>query len=137
MVNLLFMEDSKALAGQKPIRSIYDPACGTGGMLSIAEEYLHDLNPNIKLNVFGQELNPETWAIARSDLMIKGQVERRMRKSSVTVGSAWYTCWVNAGKPNLNKIGEKTVSDSLLLAKKKEEELYQQRKEKNIKGHDD
>ena len=78
MVNLLFMEDSKALAGQKPIRSIYDPACGTGGMLSIAEEYLHDLNPNIKLNVFGQELNPETWAIARSDLMIKGQDPTRI-----------------------------------------------------------
>ncbi len=78
MVNLLFIEDSKALAGQKPIRSIYDPACGTGGMLSIAEEYLHDLNPNIKLNVFGQELNPETWAIARSDLMIKGQDPTRI-----------------------------------------------------------
>jgi type I restriction enzyme M protein len=78
MVNLLFIEDSKALAGQKPIRSIYDPACGTGGMLSIAEEYLQDLNPNIKLNVFGQELNPETWAIARSDLMIKGQDPTRI-----------------------------------------------------------
>ena len=78
MVNLLFIEDTKALAGQKPIRSIYDPACGTGGMLSIAEEYLHDLNPNIKLNVFGQELNPETWAIARSDLMIKGQDPARI-----------------------------------------------------------
>jgi type I restriction enzyme M protein len=78
MVNLLFIEDSKALAGQKPIRSIYDPACGTGGMLSIAEEYLHDLNPSIKLNVFGQELNPETWAIARSDLMIKGQDPTRI-----------------------------------------------------------
>lgn len=78
MVNLLFIEDSKALAGQKPIRSIYDPACGTGGMLSIAEDYLHDLNPKITLNVFGQELNPETWAIARSDLMIKGQDPRRI-----------------------------------------------------------
>jgi type I restriction enzyme M protein len=78
MVNLLFIEDSKALAGQKPIRSIYDPACGTGGMLSVAEEYLHDINPNITLNVFGQELNPETWAIARSDLMIKGQDPTRI-----------------------------------------------------------
>jgi len=78
MVNLLFIEDSKALSGQLPIRSIYDPACGTGGMLSIAEEHLHELNPNIKLNVFGQELNPETWAIARSDLMIKGQDPTRI-----------------------------------------------------------
>ena len=93
MVNLLFIEDSKALAGQKPIRSIYDPACGTGGMLSIAEEYLHDLNPNIKLNVFGQELNPETWAIARSDLMIKGQDPTR-----ITLGNSLNTEDGHAGK---------------------------------------
>lgn len=78
MVNLLFIEDKAALTGQKPIRSIYDPACGTGGMLSIAEEYLHNLNPNITLNVFGQELNDETWAMARSDLMIKGQDPKRI-----------------------------------------------------------
>ena len=78
MVNLLFIEDSKSLSGDKPIRSIYDPACGTGGMLSIAEEHLQDMNPNIVLNVFGQELNDETWAIARSDLMIKGQDPKRI-----------------------------------------------------------
>jgi type I restriction enzyme M protein len=93
MVNLLFIEDSKALAGQKPIRSVYDPACGTGGMLSIAEEYLHDLNPNIKLNVFGQELNPETWAIARSDLMIKGQDPTR-----ITLGNSLNNEDGHAGK---------------------------------------
>jgi type I restriction enzyme M protein len=93
MVNLLFIEDSKALAGQKPIRSIYDPACGTGGMLSIAEEYLHDLNPKIKLNVFGQELNPETWAIARSDLMIKGQDPTR-----ITLGNSLNNEDGHAGK---------------------------------------
>ena len=78
MVNLLFVEDTKALTGQKPVRTLYDPACGTGGMLSIAEEYLHNLNPNIKLEVFGQELNPETWAVSRSDLMIKGQDPARI-----------------------------------------------------------
>jgi type I restriction enzyme M protein len=70
MVNLLFIEDTKALTGQRPVRTLYDPACGTGGMLSIAQEYLHDLNPNIVLEVFGQEINPETWAVSRSDLMI-------------------------------------------------------------------
>jgi hypothetical protein len=53
------------------------------------------------------------------------------------VGSAWYTCWVNAGKPDLDKMGDKEVSDSLLLVQKKEEELYQQHKEKSVKGHDD
>lgn len=78
MVNLLFVEDTKALTGQKPVRTLYDPACGTGGMLSIAQEYLHNLNPNIKLEVFGQELNPETWAVSRSDLMIKGQDPARI-----------------------------------------------------------
>jgi type I restriction enzyme M protein len=78
MVNLLFIEDKAALTGQKPIRSIYDPACGTGGMLSVAEEYLQKLNPNIAVNVFGQELNDETWAMARSDLMIKGQDPKRI-----------------------------------------------------------
>ncbi|MEQ1666549.1 MAG: hypothetical protein ABL927_14385, partial [Bdellovibrionales bacterium] len=71
------------------------------------------------------------------DEMIKGQVERRMRKAILMVGSAWYTCWVNAGKPNLDKMGDKEVSDSLLLVQKKEEELYQQHKEKSVKGHDD
>lgn len=78
MVNLLFVEDTKALTGQKPVRTLYDPACGTGGMLSIAQEYLHDLNPKIVLEVFGQELNAETWAVSRSDLMIKGQDPTRI-----------------------------------------------------------
>lgn len=78
MVNLLFVEDKKALTGQKPVRTLYDPACGTGGMLSVAEDYLHNLNPSIKLEVFGQELNPETWAVSRSDLMIKGQDPARI-----------------------------------------------------------
>jgi len=82
MVNLLFIEDKESLSGQKPIRSIYDPACGTGGMLSIAEEHLHEMNPNIVLNVFGQELNAETWAIARSDLMIKGQDPKRITQGN-------------------------------------------------------
>jgi type I restriction enzyme M protein len=78
MVNILFSEDSKALTGTKPIRSLYDPACGTGGMLSISEEYLKQINPSIELNVFGQELNAETWAMCRSDLMIKGQDPKRI-----------------------------------------------------------
>jgi len=82
MVNLLFIEDKDSLSGQKPILSIYDPACGTGGMLSIAEEYLRELNPNVVLNVFGQELNDETWAIARSDLMIKGQDPKRITQGN-------------------------------------------------------
>jgi type I restriction enzyme M protein len=78
MVNILFAEDDAALSGAKPIRTMYDPACGTGGMLSIAQEHLHELNPNAVLEVYGQELNPETWAIARSDFMIQGQDPERI-----------------------------------------------------------
>lgn len=73
MVNLLFSEDDKALAGAKPVRTLYDPACGTGGMLTVAQEYLRELNPEAVLQVYGQELNPETWAIARSDFLIQEQ----------------------------------------------------------------
>lgn len=78
MVNILFSEDEEALTGLRPVRTLYDPACGTGGMLSIAQEHLHDLNPNAVLEVYGQELNPETWAICRSDMMIKGQDPERI-----------------------------------------------------------
>jgi type I restriction enzyme M protein len=73
MVDLLFIEDDDALRKPGIVRSLYDPACGTGGMLSVAEEYLRDLNPGADLVVFGQELNDESFAICRADMMIKGQ----------------------------------------------------------------
>jgi type I restriction enzyme M protein len=72
MVNLLLCEDSDALTKAGVIRTIYDPACGTGGMLSTAEEYLRELNSSAKLVAFGQELNPESFAVCKSDLIIKG-----------------------------------------------------------------
>jgi hypothetical protein len=73
----------------------------------------------------------------RYDLMIKGQVERRMRESIIMVGSLWYTAWVNAGKPNLDKLGAREISDSLKLQMQKEEQLYLLQKIKNAKGHED
>ena len=73
MVNLLFAEDTEVLTTKGIIRTLYDPACGTGGMLSVAEEYLRELNPDARLEEFGQELNPETYAVCRSDMMLKGQ----------------------------------------------------------------
>jgi type I restriction enzyme M protein len=73
MVNLLFIDDSDALTKKGIVKTLYDPACGTGGMLSIAEEYLHELNPDAQLELFGQELNPESYAICKSDMLIKGQ----------------------------------------------------------------
>ena len=78
MVDLLFAEDNDALTGPAPVRTVYDPAAGTGGMLTIAESYLTTLNSAARVEVYGQELNPETWAIARSDLMIKGADPDRM-----------------------------------------------------------
>ncbi|MFF9054591.1 N-6 DNA methylase [Streptomyces erythrochromogenes] len=73
MVNLLIAPDGDALTVPGAVRTVMDPACGTGGMLSAAEEYIRSLNPDATVEVYGQELNPESWAICRSDLMIKGQ----------------------------------------------------------------
>jgi len=73
MVNLLFLDDRDILTKEGIVKTLYDPACGTGGMLSIGEEYLRELNPDSRLEVFGQELNPESYAICKSDMMIKGQ----------------------------------------------------------------
>lgn len=73
MVNLLFLEDREILTKEGIVKTLYDCAAGTGGMLSIAEEYLRELNPDSRLEVFGQELNPESYAICKSDMLIKGQ----------------------------------------------------------------
>jgi type I restriction enzyme M protein len=73
MVNLLFAEDDDALSQPGVVRTLFDPACGTGGMLSVAEDHLRQLNPLARLETFGEELNAETYAICKSDLIIKGQ----------------------------------------------------------------
>lgn len=73
MVNLLFVNDKAILRKQGIVKTMYDPASGTGGMLSVAEEYMHELNPDARLEVFGQEINPESYAICKSDMLIKGQ----------------------------------------------------------------
>lgn len=73
MVNLIFIEDDDVLSKPGVVRTIYDPTAGTGGMLSIAGEHLEELNPKARLTVFGQELNPESYAICKADMLIKGQ----------------------------------------------------------------
>lgn len=73
MVNLLIAPDGDALSVPGVVRTVMDPACGTGGMLSAAEEHIRRYNADAEVAVFGQELNPESWAICRADLMIKGQ----------------------------------------------------------------
>ncbi|MAY25334.1 MAG: restriction endonuclease subunit M [Polycyclovorans sp.] len=73
MVNLIFVEDDDVLSRPGVVRTLYDPTAGTGGMLSIAGEYLAEHNPEARLTVFGQELNPESYAICKADMVIKGQ----------------------------------------------------------------
>ena len=73
MVNLIFIEDDDVLSKPGVVRTIYDPTAGTGGMLSVAGEYLEEHNPQARLTVFGQELNPESYAICKADMLIKGQ----------------------------------------------------------------
>jgi type I restriction enzyme M protein len=78
MVNLLFIEDDDVLSTPNVVRTIYDPTAGTGGMLSIADEYLVEHNPQARLTMFGQELNDESYAICKADMLIKGQDVRNI-----------------------------------------------------------
>lgn len=71
--SLVFMEDDDALTKEGIIRTIYDPTAGTGGFLSSGMEYVHELNPNAVIRAYGQELNPESYAICKADMLIKGQ----------------------------------------------------------------
>jgi type I restriction enzyme M protein len=73
MVNLLFASDDDILSKPGVVRSVYDPTAGTGGMLSVADDYIRHLNPEASLTLFGQELNGESYAIAKADMVIKGQ----------------------------------------------------------------
>ncbi|MGV8865064.1 MAG: type I restriction-modification system subunit M [Pseudomonas sp.] len=82
MVNLLFVEDDDALTKPGVVRSIYDPTAGTGGMLSVAGEYLIEHNDQARLVMHGQELNPESYAICKADMLIKGQ-----EVSNITFGN--------------------------------------------------
>lgn len=72
MVNVLFNSE-RDIFTKGIVKTLYDPACGTGGMLSVAESFILEQNPDAKLEVFGQEINPESYAICKSDMMIKGQ----------------------------------------------------------------
>ncbi|MGW8632085.1 type I restriction-modification system subunit M [Streptomyces sp. NPDC055793] len=72
LVDLLFAEKDVDLTEGGIIRSLYDPTAGTGGMLSLAEEHLLGQNPEAKLSLFGQEYNPQSYAICKSDLLAKG-----------------------------------------------------------------
>ena len=72
MVNLL-LSPEKDLARSHVVKTIYDPACGTGGMLSVSEKYIHDLNADAQPKLFGQDWNDDAWAVCKSDMLIKGE----------------------------------------------------------------
>ncbi len=72
IVDLLIANDDTKLTKRGTIRQVYDPACGTGGMLALTEEALKDFNPSIRVELFGQELNGESFGICKSDMLVTG-----------------------------------------------------------------
>lgn len=85
LVDLVYAEDTDALRERGTVRSIYDPTVGTGGMLTLAEEHLHGLNPDASTALFGQEINPRTYAICKADLLIKGQDPSNVKQGDTLV----------------------------------------------------
>lgn len=85
MVQLLFAADDDALSKPGVVRSIYDPTAGTGGMLSVADEYLRSMNPHIQLSLYGQDYNDASYAICKADMVIKGQDVHNIRLGDTLV----------------------------------------------------
>lgn len=79
IVDLLFAEDTQALTEPGVVRTAYDPTAGTGGMLSVAEERMHELNPEARLTLYGQEINDQSYAICKSDMIAKEQDASNIR----------------------------------------------------------
>ena len=73
MVNLLIAPDADTMAGAGQVINILDPACGTGGMLTAAEDQIKAINPNAEVYLFGQEINGESWAVCQSDMLMRSQ----------------------------------------------------------------
>lgn len=73
MVNLLIAPDSDTVAGEGQVINILDPACGTGGMLTAAEDHIKSINPKAEVYLFGQEVNAESWAVCQSDMLMRSQ----------------------------------------------------------------
>ena len=88
--SLVFMEDDDVLTQEGIIRTIYDPTAGTGGFLSCGMEYVHELNPRAVMRAFGQELNPESYAICKGDMLIKGQDVSRIKLGNTLTDDQLY-----------------------------------------------
>ena len=76
LVSFVFGGDEENLKGEGLIRSVFDPCCGTGGMLTIGKDWIHEnINSNLKIDLYGQELNDVTYAICKSDLLMMDEIE--------------------------------------------------------------
>ena len=83
LVSMVFSQDSDDLQGEGKVRSIFDPCCGTGGMLTTGQEWVHDnINDKVEFRLLGQELNPQTYSICKSDMMITGGNPENIRQGS-------------------------------------------------------
>ena len=92
LVSLVFSENREDLEGEGKIRSIFDPCCGTGGMLTIGKEWIHqNINSDIDLLLYGQELNPQTFSICKSDMMITGGDPENIKQVEKSAGNAKIT----------------------------------------------
>jgi len=88
IVDLLLANDEAALTGTGIIRTVYDPACGTGGMLAITEERMKALNSKIRVELYGQELNGESFGICKSDMLVTGHDPEQMAFGNTLTGDA-------------------------------------------------
>ena len=83
LVSMVFSQDSGNLQGEGKVRSIFDPCCGTGGMLTIGKEWVHEnINDKVEFRLLGQELNPQTYSICKSDMMISGEDPENIQQGS-------------------------------------------------------
>jgi type I restriction enzyme M protein len=90
MVDVLFAEENNALREAGAVRSIYDPTAGTGGMLSVAEERLLERNPDARLRLYGQEINDQSYAICKSDMLVKGQDASDIRVGDTLIDDQFF-----------------------------------------------
>ena len=89
MVDLLFASDEETLTGQNTTRSIYDPTAGSGGMLLVGKDHLTELNPDIEVNLFGQELMDSAFALGKADLLIQGGLPDAIRQGDTLLADEY------------------------------------------------
>ena len=97
MVNLLLAPE-KDLAKSHIVKTIYDPACGTGGMLSVAERYIRDLNAEADPHLFGQDWNDESWAVCKADMLIKGEAADNIVLGDTFTRDGFNECGFHTGQ---------------------------------------